>query len=69
MGEQSECIGITLKVDHVVPEYRTYLALEVVSGSLGKERLDGLLTAMTKGWIAQVVSQTGSRYYLTNLLE
>lgn len=69
MSEQTECIGITLKVYHIVPENGTYLALEVISGTLGKERLDGFFTAMTEGWVTQVVGKTCCRYNLTDLLE
>jgi hypothetical protein len=69
MGEQTEGIGVAFEVSEVTPELRTYLALKVTSCPFGKVRLNGLLATMAKRWIAQIMSQTGSGYNLSDLLE
>ena len=69
MGQQTEGIGIALEVDEVVPEDGTHLTLEFAARAFEEIRLDGLLATVAKGWIAQVVSQTGRGDYLPYLLK
>ena len=69
VGQQTEGIGITLEMSNVIPEGWRHLLTKCTTRSLGQEGLDGLLTRMPKGWITQVVGQTGGGHYLTYLLK
>ena len=67
MGEQTEGIGITLKVGDVVPELMTDLTLQVTAWPFREVGLDGLFATMTKGGITHVVCQTGRGHDLSDL--
>ena len=69
MRQQAEGIGITLKMRNIVPECRGNRCFQFLAGSFCKECLDSFFARMTKGWIAQVVSQAGRRDYLPDLFE
>ena len=69
MGEQTEGIGISLKVDDVAPELRIQFALQFSTCPLGEESLYRLLAAMAERRIAQIVSQTGGSHNLPDLLK
>ena len=69
MSQQTEGIGIALEVGEVVPEDGTHLALKVGTSALEEIGLHGLFATMTKGRIAQIVSQAGCRHDLSDFLE
>ena len=69
MGQQTEGIGIALEVSDVAPELGTHLALQLTAVPLDEKGLDSLFAAVAKGWIAQVVGQTGGGDDLSDLLK
>ena len=58
--KQSEGVGVTFEVGDVVPESFSYALLQVGSGTLGEEGLDGFLAAVPEWRVAHVVCQTSS---------
>ena len=67
MSEQTKGVGITLKMDDIIPLSIGQLATQRLALTLGKVGRDGTLTRMSKRRIAQVVSQTSCRHNTTNL--
>ena len=60
MGEQTECVGVALKVGDVAPELRRYFASQGCTLALGEESLYGLFPRVAEGRVAHVVGQAGS---------
>ena len=69
MGEDAESVGIALKMGEIVPEYRRYFALQLCASPLEEICLHRLLSTMTERRVAQVVSQTGCGYNLSDFLK
>lgn len=58
VGEESESIGVTLKVGDVVPKGRGDPPTKEVAAVFCKEGLDSFLSGVSKGRVAHIVSQT-----------
>ena len=69
MGKQAESISISVETRHVRPEFFRHQAFQGNAFSLSEIGLNSFFARMSERRIAQVVSQTGSRDYCTNLLK
>lgn len=69
VSKQAECVGVTLKVSDVVPQFGAQPVFEISPLALGEERLNGLLAGVSERRVAHVVRQACRAYYGADLRE
>ena len=67
--EQTEGVGVALKVYEVVPEVGRQMRLQLLTRTLAEERLYGLLSTVSERRVAHVVCQTGRAHNGAELLK